>query len=45
MCAHYVIIKDMHSFFIEKFGLDFTENKFLITFLYVHEMLDAVISL
>jgi hypothetical protein len=35
----------MHSFFIEKFDLDFIEYKFLITSLYLHEMLNSVISL
>jgi hypothetical protein len=35
----------MHSFFIEKkSGLDFIENKFLIASLYLHEMLNSVIS-
>jgi hypothetical protein len=29
----------MHSFLIEKFDLDFIENKFLITSLNLHEML------
>jgi hypothetical protein len=38
-------LKYMHSFLIEKFGLDFIENKFLITSLYLHEMLNSVISL
>jgi hypothetical protein len=34
----------MHSFRIEKFDLVFIENKFLITSLYLHEMLNSVIS-
>jgi hypothetical protein len=35
----------MHSFFIGKFDLEFKENKFLITSLYLHELLNSVISL
>jgi hypothetical protein len=35
----------MHSFLIGKFDLEFIENKFLITSLYLHEMLNWVISL
>jgi hypothetical protein len=37
----------MHSFLIEKIeiDLDFIENKFFITSLYLHEMLNSVISL
>jgi hypothetical protein len=36
----------MHSFLIEKLDLDFKENKFLITSLYLHEMFgNSVISL
>jgi hypothetical protein len=34
----------MHSFLIEKIDLDFIENKFLITSLYLHEILNSVIS-
>jgi hypothetical protein len=35
----------MHSFLIGKFDLEFIENKFLITSLYIREMLFWVISL
>jgi hypothetical protein len=35
----------MQSFLIEKFDLDFIENKIFITFLSLHEMLNSVISL
>jgi hypothetical protein len=35
----------MHSFFIEKNGLEFIENKFLITSLYLHGMLKLVLSI
>jgi hypothetical protein len=35
----------MHSFLIEKFDLEFIENKFLIISLYLHEILKSVISL
>jgi hypothetical protein len=36
----------MHSFLIEKkHDLNFIENKFLITSLYLHEMLNSVITL
>jgi hypothetical protein len=35
----------MHLFLIGKFDLEFIENKFLITSLYLHEMLTSVISL
>jgi hypothetical protein len=34
----------MHSFLIEKFDLRFIENKFFITSLYLHEMLNLIIS-
>jgi hypothetical protein len=34
----------MHSFLIVKFDLNFVENKFPITSLYIHEMLNSVIS-
>jgi hypothetical protein len=33
----------MHSFLIEKFDLDFIENKLFITSLYLHEMSNLVI--
>jgi hypothetical protein len=35
----------MHSFLIGKFDFEFIENKFLITSLYLHEMVNLVISL
>jgi hypothetical protein len=35
----------MHSFLIGAFDLELVENKFLITSLYLHEMLNSVISL
>jgi hypothetical protein len=35
----------MHSFLIEQFDLVFIENKFFITSLYLHLMLNSVISL
>jgi hypothetical protein len=35
----------MHSFLIVKIDLEFIENKFLITSLCLHEMLNWVISL
>jgi hypothetical protein len=35
----------MHSFLIGKFDLEFIENKFIITSLYFHEMLNWVISI
>jgi hypothetical protein len=35
----------MHSFFNGKFEIEFIENKFLMTTLYLHEMLNWVISL
>jgi hypothetical protein len=34
----------MHSFFIGKVDFEFIENKFLFTSLYLHEMLNSVIS-
>jgi hypothetical protein len=34
----------MHSFLIGKFDLEFIENKFLITSLYLREMVISVIS-
>jgi hypothetical protein len=35
----------MHPFLIGKFDLEFIENKFLITSLYLHEMLNWEIFL
>jgi hypothetical protein len=35
----------MHSFLIVKFDLNFIENIFFITSLYLHEVLNLVISL
>jgi hypothetical protein len=44
-CTYYMkSFKYMHSLIIEKFQLDFIENKFFITFLYLHEILNSVIS-
>jgi hypothetical protein len=46
ICAHYMLsLKYMHSFLIGKFDFDFIEHKFLITSLYLQEMLNSVISL
>jgi hypothetical protein len=46
MCVHYIqSINYMHSFLIRKFDFEFIENKFLITSLYLHEMLNWVKSL
>jgi hypothetical protein len=46
ICAHYMLsLKYTHSFLIEKFDVDFIENKFLITSFYLHEMLNSVLSL
>jgi hypothetical protein len=46
ICAHYIeSISYMHSFLIGKFDLEFIENKFLITSLYLRKMLNWVISL
>jgi hypothetical protein len=43
--AHYNLsINYMHSFLFGKFDLEFIENLFLITPLYLHEMLNWVIS-
>jgi hypothetical protein len=35
----------MHSFLNGKFDLEFIENKFLITSIYLHAILNSVISL
>jgi hypothetical protein len=46
--VHIIIMKSlkyMHSFLIVKFDLNFIENNFFITSLYLHEMLNSVISL
>jgi hypothetical protein len=45
MCAHILSINYMNLFLIGKFDLKFIENKFLITSIYLHEMLNWVISL
>jgi hypothetical protein len=46
ICANnYLITKYMHSFLIGKFDLEVIENKFLITFLYLHKMINSVKSL
>jgi hypothetical protein len=46
MCAHYIkSVNYMHLLYIGKFDLEFKENKFLINSLYLHEMLNSVISL
>jgi hypothetical protein len=46
ICAYYIqSINYMQSFLIGKFDLEFIENNFLITSLYLHEMLNWAISL